>query len=377
MSHRNYHTALAGLALLVTLVACSDDPPTKTDDNAPAVPSLVGPANQGSEVALDEALAWRCSDPNGDALTYALYFGETNPPPLLLDKLTDTTYVVKNLQPGVTYFWKVVASDPDGNSTGSGVMSFATTRSFQYPLAVGNRWGYDWTIVQDSVSGAVTPMMTISEASLAIEADTLLFDSIPAFILASTTGDGRPGQNSRLFSGNAPDGMYTYAYTNGSLIAPGKLPAGTSFAINGQRFGSSQELLAAFPVLGYGSARSVTELYVENPPAMVLAYPLAEGSHWTYRQSGNPWRIDRRVTGWGPIETPAGKFSAFEVEALYDIDNDGVWDSNIAAIDHVAPEGLVRREISIQNVQVSDEQGAVIGTVDFRETYVLRDYGGE
>jgi hypothetical protein len=376
MSCQKFFAPILVLTAVIVLAACSESPPTKTDGNSPAAPTLLGPANNGSDIALGETLVWRCSDPNGDALTYALYFGVSNPPPLLIDKLLDTAYVVKDLEPGKTYYWRVVASDDDGHSAGSQVITFATTRSFQYPLAVGNRWGYDWTIVQDSVSGAATPSTSVSEATISVEADTLLFDSVPALILHENTGNGRPGQSSRLYSSNTSEGMFTYAYTNGSLVAPGKVPTG-SFVVNGQRFASPEELLHTMRELGQGSARAAGELFVEDPPVMVFAYPLEEGSHWTYRTAGNPWRVDRRITGWTAIETPAGKFNAFTIEALFDMDNDGAWDTNISFVDQVAPQGLVRRQLTVLGIEVRDGSDAVVGIIDFHETYLLRDYHSE
>ena len=50
------------------------------DDNPPYEPSDPYPSNNSKSVDIDITLSWNCSDPEGDNITYDIYFGDNNPP---------------------------------------------------------------------------------------------------------------------------------------------------------------------------------------------------------------------------------------------------------------------------------------------------------
>ena len=79
------------------------------------------PGNGATEVTLTPQLSWESSDPDGDALTYDLAFGETGSA-TQVQSGSGTTYSPMNLAPGSTYTWQVTARDPDGASSSSTFM---------------------------------------------------------------------------------------------------------------------------------------------------------------------------------------------------------------------------------------------------------------
>ena len=84
------------------------------------------PTNGATAVSTTFDLGWV---PLGVASSYDLYFGTSQPPPLLIGGLDRTTQTVTSLVPGTTYFWRVVAKGPcDPNGVTSDTVSF-TTRS--------------------------------------------------------------------------------------------------------------------------------------------------------------------------------------------------------------------------------------------------------
>ena len=72
-------------------------------------------------------LSWTAIDPDpGDTLTYAVYFGKTNPPPLQTTSYTSNTYNPGLLSHYTVYYWKIVAKDNHGTLTTGPILSFTT-----------------------------------------------------------------------------------------------------------------------------------------------------------------------------------------------------------------------------------------------------------
>ncbi len=107
-----------GHAAQITIAVAQNLPPVK-----PFNPNI----GDGTEdVATNPLLTWECSDPNGDALTYDVYFGIQSSPALAIAGIAAKSYAPGNLQNATTYYWKVVARDVDGNVNESAVWRFTT-----------------------------------------------------------------------------------------------------------------------------------------------------------------------------------------------------------------------------------------------------------
>ena len=97
---------------------CENYPP-----NAPTNPN---PNNGAIDVNLNPTLSWTGSDPDDDSLTYDVYFG-TNPNPTnrVANDISQTSYQTNTPNYETTYYWKVVASDGEFE-TSSNIWSFTT-----------------------------------------------------------------------------------------------------------------------------------------------------------------------------------------------------------------------------------------------------------
>ena len=132
------------LLLLVFFIwSCTVTPVPNLPPNTPSNPN---PANGATGVDVDITLSWSCSDPDGDALTYDIYFGTSSNPPLVKSNHTSTTYNLGTLDYGTTYYWKVVAKDSKGGTTSSPVWSFTTTTG---ESAVLIAWTEDKSLDED------------------------------------------------------------------------------------------------------------------------------------------------------------------------------------------------------------------------------------
>jgi len=95
-------------------------------NQAPYPPSNPNPANGTTGVNVNADLSWTCSDPDGDPLTYNVYFGTTTNPPLVSSGQSATSYDPGTMNFNTTYFWKIVAFDNHSASTESSLWSFTT-----------------------------------------------------------------------------------------------------------------------------------------------------------------------------------------------------------------------------------------------------------
>jgi len=92
----------------------------------PYEPSLPVPFDGATNVSIDIYLSWDCGDPDGDPVTYDVYFGTIFPPPKVASNVTD--YNPGILDYNTTYYWQIVAWDNWGASTAGPIWSFTTQK---------------------------------------------------------------------------------------------------------------------------------------------------------------------------------------------------------------------------------------------------------
>jgi hypothetical protein len=96
--------------------------------NPPFEPSSPYPGNHTMDVDVDADLSWTGGDPDGDPVTYDVYFGNVNPPPQIAWNQSATTYDPGTMDGWTHYYWKVVAWDNDflTGSTSGPIWDFTT-----------------------------------------------------------------------------------------------------------------------------------------------------------------------------------------------------------------------------------------------------------
>jgi len=95
-------------------------------NDPPYQPSAIYPLDGEIDVDLNVTLNWTCIDPDGDTLVYDVYFGDISPPPKIVEKQTNTTWALEELQIGTTYYWQIIAWDTNNQSTAGLIWSFTT-----------------------------------------------------------------------------------------------------------------------------------------------------------------------------------------------------------------------------------------------------------
>ncbi|MFB0515080.1 MAG: hypothetical protein ACETWG_00565 [Candidatus Neomarinimicrobiota bacterium] len=248
-----------------------------------------------------------------------------------------------------------------------------------YPLAVGNTWEYtrqcSLYFYQDSTE---TPVYTdtstyTSDVSVVITGKVTLREDHKAYALYSEENAGPYTHSGVDYYNNTDEGLYLYAYEPGGLLVLPKTQTSGRILFKGRTFGSVRELSAYLQAALPLRFVMNDSIYFEDPPVKVLQYPLKVGAIWTFREAENPWRIDKQVLAEEDFQAPAGEFSCYKIQWLYDFDEDEQWDEDITVFDYIAPEGLVYREITLTGSVWMDEYGNKMGYSDYFEEYALTE----
>jgi regulation of enolase protein 1 (concanavalin A-like superfamily) len=97
---------------------------------APATPTGPSPAAGATSVSTTPTLIWSSSG----ATAYSVAFGTSNPPATAASGLTTASYRPATLTAGVTYYWRVTATNGGGSTTGP-VWSFTTAAGTAPPVS--------------------------------------------------------------------------------------------------------------------------------------------------------------------------------------------------------------------------------------------------
>ena len=87
------------------------------ENNPPNMPCNEEPSNGSTDRPININISWNCSDPDGDPLTFDIYFANSTPPCQVWQNWSNMSYTPGNLEYNTTYHWYIVAWDDQGAST--------------------------------------------------------------------------------------------------------------------------------------------------------------------------------------------------------------------------------------------------------------------
>ncbi|BBJ28280.1 S8 family serine peptidase [Athalassotoga saccharophila] len=118
----------------------------------PSIASSVYPESGSVGLPISLNLRWSAYDSNNFPITYSLYFGTSQNPPLIASGLSTSTYEVSNLNYSTTYYWYVIATNGYASTKGP-LWSFTTQNT-----SPSNPTGLYYTnVTSNSVSLAWSP----------------------------------------------------------------------------------------------------------------------------------------------------------------------------------------------------------------------------
>ncbi len=110
-------------------------------------------------------------------------------------------------------------------------------------------------------------------------------------------------------------------------------------------------------------------LYLENP-SVSLKYPLRVGSNWDYVKNDN-MEIKKSIIDILNVRTDAGSFECYKIKYIY---KKSQITNNIECFEYYGSKGLIKREIYIDNISITDAYGRIIDNGKAIELIKLKDY---
>jgi len=95
-------------------------------NNPPDMPNDQTPGDEATDVSIYDNLVWYSGDPDGDTITYDVYFGTTSPPPKIISNQSANTYDPSPMDFDTTYYWQIIVWDEHGALTEGPIWSFTT-----------------------------------------------------------------------------------------------------------------------------------------------------------------------------------------------------------------------------------------------------------
>jgi hypothetical protein len=360
---------------------CSDDDNGGTGPITSQGPSDPFPAQGATDVPVISLLSWNYADSLAVDLRFALYIGTSNPPPLFRAQLSDTSFVIGPLNMDKEYYWKIIAYDLMGDTASSSTWKFRTASSFVFPATIGNRWDYlsyfaisDYDTIEGETYDTLLGASTVTITGL----DTLM-DTINALDFHTEWTEYNSSGSNDNYRVVRDDGMYLYAYDEGTWTGPPKVipKDGIYYECKGMRFGNLADLLRT---ISNGGSREHKGLapgpILEDPPIRELAYPLAIGQRWIFRDTdlGHVWNMEKEIISIDTVTVPAGTFVCYVVRWFWDMDGDGEWDTDVDGYDYISGAGTVKRILDYPSVYIINEFGDTLGVSDAYAEYNLFGY---
>ena len=245
---------------------------------------------------------------------------------------------------------------------------------FVYPLMVGNNWEYDKTYTFDydelATSNGLVDTTLTSTAFVNIIANEVIFDSIDVYNFSTLLNDNGNIITGNEYYNNNDNCLFSYGYTNPLMFTPKAIENFAFFIFDDKKFNNVKEIVDYIEKGIIGNEHSKDDsIYYD--PVKSLEYPLNEDSHWIYRTSNNPWRIDKEIVGWNEIDVPAGRFNCWIVKWTFP---ESSWNDDIDYNDFISEQGLIKRIIEFRDLDCIDENGNFIGHINIIEETYLTDF---
>jgi hypothetical protein len=246
-----------------------------------------------------------------------------------------------------------------------------TNDILKYPFNKNAVWNYNETVsfqnFRPSAPGATYHETTYTyTGSVSVLGEKFFHDTIQTIMVAEIS-NGFLYRYYEKYYIQKPEGLYLYGYKGGGDLFAPKSNNFLRYKYKGIEFNGPKEIIDYLETAKSGYFKKGDSIYIEQDPPMVYKYPIEVGTSWNYRKTsgGSPFLINKKVIGKEFLSIHAGMFETYVVQWFYDLDTNGVYDAGIDIKDYVSSKGLIKREIIVKDIYVSNaESPEGIGLID-------------
>lgn len=251
---------------------------------------------------------------------------------------------------------------------------YETDVIIKYPLEKGTVWEYNRTMAftnfRPSISGTSYSETTyIQTGYVQVAGEKIFYDTIRTKQVLEVSHGLRTLVSEKYYL-EKPEGLYLYGYKGGSNFTP-KTSNSVGYKFKGIQFNNPQEILEYLEGMQNGlNKKSLDSINIEQIPLIVYKYPIEVGAHWNYLEKIEyiPFLIDKKVVGTELVHLPIGFFNTYVIQWLYDMNSDGIYDTDLDFKDYVCKEGLMKRVLKIKDLAITTvDSPEGIGLVDYED----------
>lgn len=247
-------------------------------------------------------------------------------------------------------------------------------KNFIYPLNVNSYWYYGtrnflFNLRPDSINIYFSTDTLYGYGNANINKDTIINSDTLIQIQNVHSLSGHANSSVELFK-QTDSGLVRVAYySNSPNFGPFRQVFDLNFSLNGNNFSTLNELLEFFKNENY---QIDTSLIFDDPPVKVLKYPLTENSEWNMINSGTA-DIYKKYLNFENVTVNAGTFFCLKIKKEFHYNSTSP-DTGIVYHDYFSESGMIKRDLLIKDVNVSNSSGQTIGKINIKEESFLNLY---
>jgi hypothetical protein len=243
----------------------------------------------------------------------------------------------------------------------------------KFPSDIGNKWIYDKTLI--FIPYGPDSILQYNAADtlhyeILVEVDkTLILDKINIETLQFSSKETNITDiTSYQYYTNNKYGLLFYAYSGGAhnVFARKK----NSIEFKDLQTSINTEFIISKMIYLSSLKNSEDSLFYLENPSVSLKYPLRVGSNWDYVKN-DFIEIQKSIIDIVDVRTDAGSFECYKIKYVYE---KSPITNKIDYFEYFGSKGLIKREIYIENIDITDDYGRIIEHGKVIELYELKDF---
>ncbi len=250
---------------------------------------------------------------------------------------------------------------------------------FKYPYSINSFWYYTTrnfvtNLRPDSVGVYFTRDTAIGYGDAKFINDTII-NQDTLRILRNNHSSGSHSHSTIELYKQTDTGLIRVAFfSDGANFGPHR-PNQNSlrYSLNDKSFSSLGELFFYYRNDFLYDNSIDTVLIFDSPPVTALKYPVKQNTEWFFKNVSNT-KFVKKYLNFENISVPSGLHHCIKIQKIWYMDNSPNPEPNLIHYDYFSKEGMVKRDLTVKDIKISNMNGVVIGYIDAKEEAGLNIY---